>query len=391
MEPFLGSAQSFASMEGNVDEGFFFQCAREYALTLVSMVVEKYGTGCADDVSLFSSVMELPPSTAHMPFWCPELGQCLATLTSGKVAVARRALTQLAVNALEAGVPGRWESDFAEPVRLRWGHLLLPEALRLEAESDGAEGRVRIRGLGGEARDLRFLVRGGGESEAREAGAEPLPYLELGRRKVLLLSGPHCEQFGLPGPVLPGVEAVTEEHLRTFSAPLALFEEHFPGWVPWIERVLRAITLSEPAPAGIHSGTVEGYYGSIWISASDDSLKIAESLLHEASHQYFFLLNRLGALTNDDGRRFYSPFVQRERPPDKLLLAYHAFTNVEMFYTECLRRGIKAAQCRLVLAQLKQELGCVQRSLSTEIDLTPVGRCIFDSLLTYRSAYGATN
>jgi HEXXH motif-containing protein len=390
MEQFLTSAKSFASMRENFDEQFFSQCAREYALSLVSMLIEKYGSACASDTALFSSMFESPTDADQMPFWCPELGHCLAALTGDKLPIAQRGLAQIALNLLSSGTPGTWVSDFAEPIHLRWGHVILPEALRLEVESDGAEARVKITGLDA-AHNLRFSALKNGELEWQGSGAEATQYLKFGRNRVLLLSGQQCKDLALPDPVLPGVTAVTEAQIKTFTAAVALFHEHFPSWVSWLDRVLRVITLAQRPPEGIHSGTVEGYYGSIWISDSDDLLKIAESFLHEGSHQYFFLLNRLDALTNDDGRRFYSPFVQRERPPDKLLLAYHAFTNVEMFYQGCLRLGIKPSQCELVLAQVKKELGCVEEALSKEIDLTPVGRSFFDSLLTHRSSHGILN
>jgi HEXXH motif-containing protein len=390
MEWVLAPAKSFSCVQGSVDEEFFSQCAREYALSLASMVVENYGASCAPAPTLLSEMLEHPLASGHMPLWCPELGHCLLALRSQKLSPGQRGLTQLAINLLSAGVPGTWELEFAEPLRLRWDRFLLPKAIHLKIDSDGKEARVDIRGPESH-HALRFYAAGNGQRQWEGADAEAIPHLELGDNRALLLSAVHFKELDFPAPVLPGVEVVTEEHKRHLSTPLDLFREHFPSWSSWFDRVIRSITISQSPPEGIHSGTVEGYYGSIWISDSGDVLKVAESLIHEASHQYYFLLSRLEPLTNDDGRRFYSPFVHRERPPDKLLLAYHAFTNVEIFYLECLRLGIKPAQCELVLAQLERELSHVQRLLSDEIDMTPVGRCIFDTLHAYRSTHGILN
>ncbi|MET0646162.1 MAG: HEXXH motif-containing putative peptide modification protein [Pyrinomonadaceae bacterium] len=390
MEWALSPAKSFSCVRGSVDEQFFSQCAREYALSLASMVMENYGPACAPEPALLSTMLEHPLASGHVPLWCPELGHCLLALRSHKLPAAQRGLTQLVVNLLCAGVPGTWEVESAEPLRFRWDRFLLPKALHLRIDSDGKEARVDIRGP--ESRQaVRFYAAGNGRRGWEGADAEALPYLELGHNRALLLSAVHHKGLDLPDPVFPGVDAVTEAHKRLLSDPLDLVREHFPSWSSWFDRVIRTITITQSPPEGTHSGTVDGYYGYIWIGDSGDALKVAESLIHEASHQYYFLLSRLVPLTNDDGRRFYSPFVKRERPPDKLLLAYHAFANVEIFYAECLRLGIEPAQCERALAQLGGELGHVQRVLSDEIDMTPAGRSLFDALHACRSSHGALN
>lgn len=290
MESLLASAKSFASMHESVDEQFFFQCAREYALSLVSMLIEKYGSDRVGEATLFSAIAESPRVADQMPFWRPELGHCFDALISDKLPVARRGLAQIALNHLSVELPGQWFSDFAEPVHLRWGHVLLPEAVRLEVDCDGTEARVKIRGLDS-SHTLHFYGLGNDEFEWRGTGAEVMPSVKFGRRRVLLLSAQHCKDLALPPPpVLPGVPTVTDTHRRNYETLLALFDEHFPSCVSWLERVIRVVTISQKAPIGMHSGTVEDYYGSIWISDTDNLLKIAESLLHEASHNYYYLL-----------------------------------------------------------------------------------------------------
>ena len=390
MEWMLTPAKSFSSVLENVDEQFFAKCASEYALSLVSLVVEQYGTEAATDPDQLSSMLNHPLGSSHLPLWCPELGHCLAALKKTKLSNAQRGLTQIVLNLLSAGIPGTWTIDLAEPMSLRWDRFLLPKALRLEVHNDGKEAHIRTHNADS-GQLLEFHAISNGKVEWHSPDAEAIPYLELVDNRALLLSGLQSEEMEFPETVLPGVPAITDTHKRHLSAAIDLFREQFPTWTPWFDRVLRTITVSESSPEGIHSGTREGFYGSIWISDCDDLLKVAESLIHEASHQYYFLLSRLVDLTNDDGRRFYSPFVDTQRPPDKLLLAYHAFTNVEMFYRECLRIDLKAAQCERVLEQLKRELGHTQQVLSKEIDLTPVGRCIFDTLHAYRSSYGNPN
>lgn len=391
MESLETSAKSFSSVFENVDEQFFSECAREYALSLVSVVLEQFGTEAIPDPDQFSSMLQHPRAAGHQPLWCPELGQCLRALKSGKAAKAQRALTQIVLNLFTAGVPGAWTFDFTEEMRFRWDRFLFPKAIRLKVDSDGNQANINV--SDGESNQaVEFHATSNGRIEWQSSDAETLPYVELGHNRALLLSGIHAEEMLLPETVLPGVLSITETHKKHLSDPIDLFREQFPEWGSWFDRVLRTITISESPPEGVHSGTSEGYYGSIWISDCDDILKVAESLIHEASHQYYFLLSRLVDLTRDDGRLFYSPFVGIDRPPDKLLLAYHAFTNVEMFYRECLKREIKAEQCERVLEQLRRELGHVQNVLTNESELmTSVGKCIFETLYAYRSSYASVN
>ncbi len=390
MGTLLRSAKSFSSVFENVDEQFFSQCAREYAGSLVSMVVEQYGTDGVPDPGQFLSMLRHPLASGHQPLWCPELGLCLNSLRIKKLPQAQRGLTQILVNLLTAGVPGSWTIDLSEPMLFRWADYLLPRASHLEISSDGKQATVHTRDADSQ-QTLEFHATVNGHLEWHSDEGESIPSIQLGENHALLLSGPQSKEMGLPNTVLPGVMTVTETHKQHFAETMDLVREEFPAWCSWFDRVLRTITISESPPEGVHSGTTEGFYGSIWISDCHDKLKVAESLIHESSHQYYFLLSRLVDLTNDDGRLFYSPFVGIDRPPDKLLLAYHAFTNVEMFYRECVRKDLRAAHCELTLAQLKREMGQVQQALANEIDLTPVGQCMFDTLYGYRSSYAGVN
>lgn len=374
-------------MHESVDEQFFAQCAHEYSLSLISALVDHYGSDCAPDAALLSSILEHPIAAEYSPFWGPELGQCLNALKTNKLRGAQRGLTQIVLNLLAAGIPGKWEIDLVEPIHFRWDSFFLPQAQRLEIDSDGLQARINVSGLDSN-HTLYFNAVRNSRLDWHSDNAEKIAYLEMGENRALLLSGRHCAGLGLPDPVLPGVETVTERHKQHMKDAFIFIDNYFPTWKSWHDRVVRAISIGQKAPEGIHSGTVEGYFGLLSISDSEDVLKVTESIIHEASHQYFFLLSRLVALTNDDEKLFYSPFTNSHRPSDRILLAYHAFTNVEMFYKECVKLGIDGNRCGPVLAQLRRELGEVQRTLSTEVELTQVGQCMFDSLLAYRHSYG---
>src|SRR4030095_1007542 len=87
--------------------------------------------------------------------------------------------------------------------------------------------------------------------------------------------------------------------------------------------------------------------GTIGASLPASALSIGETLVHEASHQMANIRKRLGPLDDgSDDRGYFSPVKQTERPVDAILIAYHAFANVVLFYRACLASGVEdVAHC----------------------------------------------
>jgi HEXXH motif-containing protein len=59
-------------------------------------------------------------------------------------------------------------------------------------------------------------------------------------------------------------------------------------------------------------------------------LNLVAQLVHEASHQAFYLLRTLGPVVNPDhaGLMLHSAVKGRRRPLEFVLMAYHAFVNI---------------------------------------------------------------
>jgi HEXXH motif-containing protein len=113
---------------------------------------------------------------------------------------------------------------------------------------------------------------------------------------------------------------------------------------------------------------------------------LAENLVHEASHQYFHLAQRVAPVTSGvDTRRYYSPAVGRSRPLDRLMIAFHAFANVAAFYSELAASGSSfEADARRQIAMLSPKLAQLREPLIGNPDVTPFGRALVrpvDSLL----------
>jgi HEXXH motif-containing protein len=104
-------------------------------------------------------------------------------------------------------------------------------------------------------------------------------------------------------------------------------------------------------------------------------------LIHEATHQYFHLLARYGALDDGTGEMYFSPIKGTERPVNMILLAYHAFGNVLLFYRLCRRKRLKdAGYCRKNELQLLPQLRKLEEALVHTNALTPLGEALWRPL-----------
>lgn len=121
----------------------------------------------------------------------------------------------------------------------------------------------------------------------------------------------------------------------TVVAGLHLLETCAPDYHRWVTRVVNTIIVIPTPPTGDCSGSWPDSSGCVYLSQPISALKVAEVLVHEASHQYFHMAERISPSKRpDEHGLYYSPSVGTERPLDRILLAYHAFANVLNFYSK---------------------------------------------------------
>jgi HEXXH motif-containing protein len=385
----LSEVRGFGCLYEDFNEEFFSQIIREYAVSLLTLTVEHYPGILLSGSSSAPSLPACPAGAGNSPFWGPELACCLTALRVPNPSKAARGVGQMLLNLSCGGAPGDWAIDLRQPLRLRWEHFLLPEAEVIEVQSDGRHALLKTR-AGGDTRTLA-LQAADVPGLWHSPGAETIPRLHVGGSSILLLTGTLLEQLDLPRPEFPPLDEITPSQVENVSSCLTFLREHFPPCSLWVERVLRYLCLVRSPPNCMHSGSFEGHFGFAFMTDRHDPVKLAEMLIHECSHQYFSLLTRFAALTNDDGRLYYSPFVRKERPAERILLAYHAFANVELFYRACVRAGVSVARSKDAIEQLRPDLDFVERALVSDVSFTPFGRCVLDSLLVNRSSYELTD
>ncbi|WP_312171140.1 aKG-HExxH-type peptide beta-hydroxylase [Stutzerimonas kunmingensis] len=100
----------------------------------------------------------------------------------------------------------------------------------------------------------------------------------------------------------------------------------------WITAAVTNLYITESSEQSSRSGSWDKHCGLSYYSRRDNPAWIADILLHEACHQNFYFLNLNESLHEDDHIQRLSPAVNEPRPIWALLLAYHAFANVSVYY-----------------------------------------------------------
>jgi hypothetical protein len=128
---------------------------------------------------------------------------------------------------------------------------------------------------------------------------------------------------------------------------------HLPS--EWVLRAVRRLSV-----IGIPEGTrqtssrsFELRPGNVVISAPSDEIVLAESLVHESSHQYFYMGLRLGSYIKPEyaSKQFYSAINGKYRSIDRLILALHAVVNMYNLFDDIISQG--STWCDRAMARLR--------------------------------------
>lgn len=171
------------------------------------------------------------------------------------------------------------------------------------------------------------------------------------------------------------------------AAIAALLDEAFdiidrfaPQYGPWTLRLLRDIVPLESESGCMRSGSSVAEPGSCHMSFRNSPVAIAEMLVHETTHQYYYLVTRFAPV--DDGtdkQLYYSPAKQCGRPIAYILIAYHAFANVLLFSRQCLAAGYPDVQGHLRhnVEVLSKWIETFDEALRKTTALTECGRALW--------------
>ncbi len=335
--------------------------------------LERSSEGLVECLSNWSS---FEPSQRDI--WTPAFGMAerLAAASSADPGLAEPVVygARLALAMQAAGLAGGFRAHFGDPVRLRFAHTFLPATRELTASGDGTSLRVDL----GEGRQGEFRRDGGRWRVTRPvAGQDELRQVPIESAAVTFVTDEVLgdeRQEGIPYPVAPA----TDEVAAAWAAAFDLIRRCSPSYLRWVDRGVREIVPVAVPDGAMISGSHTQRWGEIYMTSRLAPLKLCEMLVHEVSHQHYFFGGFLASVEDgSDPTLYYSPLKKTGRPLDKILLAYHAFANVILFYRECREQGLETGvEEETILPELAQ----LEAPLRSTHGLTELGRAFWQPL-----------
>jgi HEXXH motif-containing protein len=311
--------------------------------------------------------------------WNLAFGKLKHALLTGNNSDYIHAAVTLGLHLQYCGRLGAWKAELQPSTRLRWGHWLLPMADRLVVE--GQKQKVMIQLTHADRTNQITFVQCDGKWEGE--GVEVLPQTCKGLKHLTLLL-PNTLTDTIFDDLRPdfGDNVSVKESLILCESAGELLRSHSEAYFLWVERVIHSIVPLKMENGIILNSSIETRPGIVGISLPLTVLALVETLIHEAAHQHFYLLSRLGAVEDGtDTTLYYSPIKRQERPIRYILIAYHAFANVVLFYRICRENNFSESEaCYQREATLFPQLIQLETALQTSRSLTPLGNSLWEPL-----------
>jgi hypothetical protein len=271
------------------------------------------------------------------------------------------------------GQHGSWRVEFARPHCVRFGRLVTPQITFLAV--DGPQ--IEYHTAEGMTQTTVLSPNGNGLRELMSVSADSQPAILLAEERDSEIFGIGVEEFSTAD--LPTRVDEAEKAIR-------LIRDHAPEYLAWYGDVVRVLVAlpAHPQPGGVCSGTSSGQNGVTYASSPCRSIRLAETLIHEASHQYFsFGQLEINYCNQNDDSLYYSPYKQLDRPIERILLAYHAFSNVLLFYRAIAARTENEALlawARNIVKHHEATLRTFGKYLEASPGLMSAGRLMYQTL-----------
>lgn len=142
----------------------------------------------------------------------------------------------------------------------------------------------------------------------------------------------------------------------------------------WVDRLICGFAITEmPVDSELSSGSYKSRPGVVHMSFPLDPVLVAETLIHEASHQHYLLLNGVVPMVEAGANDVvFSPIKGCDRPVVRCAFAHHACFNIWDF----MRRGVGSrygAQARERMELMAGYTEVLGRNISDSGTLTGAG------------------
>jgi hypothetical protein len=352
----------------------------EYGRALTSLFLDRFATvldqDCPGSVALFNLWCESEISFDSA--WDTSLGNLRRAMVSKK-ADPTIAAASFAVHLCSNGVPGVWRAKFEEPRRVRWGNLLFPPSVEVGVSGGQDSFSLNLVHPTGQQLDLDLWRSKDGWQATH---AQQLGHFRLDGHEVRLITGDTSDYMELLRPDGEPSHLSSDEIIGICRETVALMRRYAPCYLRWVDKVLRQVIPLKGGDTRLLSSSSSDFPGITEISFPSRIISTAEMLVHEASHQYFYILRRLEKVaTGSDKRLYHSPVKGEERSIDKILLAFHAFGNVVLFYRRCIDAGLEdKGYCKTNEARHLAELEIMLEQLQSSDALTEMGTVLWKPL-----------
>lgn len=334
-------------------------------------------------VDLLSQLSE-DPAVSSDQYWQPSLGDMRTVSRASDPSRAGIVAAQFALSCHAKGYAGEWRFlGLPASIRFQFGELLLPPTQRLSVEIHDPTAAIHVC----YDRHNSHLHLSSKQSINVAAGEQPrvLPTVQIGSSRLVFLPRSAFADDGAPNELVDSLSQIEEgmspDLMRAYEIASSMLAS-VPRYEEWVSRVVRRVVPLVFNGQTLISGSNARFSGVISVSNSPDPAALAETLVHEASHQYFYILSYLGPV--DDGtdeNLYYSPVRQQERPISAILVAYHAFANVLLWSDECLEHGSSGEEYhRKNIAEIPGVLQSLERGLSATNALTARGHVLWKPL-----------
>ena len=371
----------FACPDEGLDDTFFSTIVATRARRSLGLFLERFGEdfdrrapGLRTCIARFLNEPKDDPAAA----WNLSQGWIFRAVRSGSVDEALHAGAAFGVLLAASGRKASFGVELNEAASFFFRDRLLPAADRIEMQCQGREARIEGRCNG--KRWRAPLHRENGEWRGR--GAKKLLGCSDGKRQIVILTRTALPT-NLMGDTFEQAADENDAHAASILRRAAsALREHAPGYADWAFRALRNLALYPRVGSSIRSGTTADDYGLSYVSAFHNPAAIAEMMVHESCHHYLHVLEWLGKLHDGSDKRLYwSPVVKRERPLDRILLAYHAFANLVLMFREFEAAGYDPyGYCRESEREVHAQVADMDGPLRDNPALTAAGRALYEPL-----------
>jgi hypothetical protein len=351
----------------------------EHSKQVLQSFIEKYGEAVLrDSDGLIPFLLASTDLIHHEMSWDIAFGAAHSMLVRGQLASASIIACSLALQLNWHGLPSEWEVQLNYPSRMRFGNWLLPcsDKISVRARSTSVEINTNLgKRCVTHSFDRRVCLS--------NVSATELPVLYRAMSDWIFLNEQSVETTELSK-----VDNLVDlQSSWAFSeccrSATDLLDKFAPAYSDWSGRVIRYLVPLQTNSTGMFdSGSRRFLPGLVTLTALHNPVQIAETLVHEASHQYFYVLERFEPLHDPtDTQLYYSAIKDSNRPLIHILLAFHAFGNVCLFFRLVRDRGFVASR---ELKNYENGLIAKTRALQVELEkavsLTPSGVELWESL-----------